>query len=177
MLTSNNSNSDPTDFTGGIDPQKQAAEKILGLLDFDPNKYVRDFLQCLQPYVPFPNLPGIVDSAERNTGALGDAIKLERAAYVQLALRGIDIAAEQAKDVIFRSEQLLSAPTPADLIASWAEVTKQSFQKTITQASEIRDDWTRRQHVVSNRLASRFIDFMREIKDQALSSRHGVAIT
>lgn len=165
------STSEPTGFLAGSDPQRSAADKIASLRWFDVNTYVRACLESLQPYVPVKHLPEIVDRTERNLGAATDAIKLEREACVQAALREIDTLAEHSKDAVNNGEKMLSATTPAELIATWADVTKDSFEKTTARTKALAADWQRRQNAISDVLANRCVDAILEFKDDALASK------
>ena len=139
------------------------------LKEFDPSKVVAEFSNALKQYkLPNVDLDSVVASQKKNVEALTSANRVAFEGLQAVARRQAEILQETMNEASKAVDALAKAGSPPEMAAKQAELTKNAFERALSNMRELAELVAKSNQDATNTVNSRIAASLDEIKDYAL---------
>lgn len=146
------------------------------LKEFDPSKVVAEFSNALKQYkLPNVDLDSVVASQKKNVEALTSANRVAFEGLQAVARRQAEILQETMNEASKAVDALAKAGSPPEMAAKQAELTKNAFERALSNMRELAELVAKSNQDATNTVNSRIAASLDEIKDYALKLKQPVA--
>ena len=146
------------------------------LKEFDPSKVVAEFSNALKQYkLPNVDLDSVVASQKKNMEALTSANRVAFEGLQAVARRQAEILQETMNEASKAVDALAKAGSPPEMAAKQAELTKNAFERALSNMRELAELVAKSNQDATNTVNSRIAASLDEIKDYALKLKQPVA--
>ena len=146
------------------------------LKEFDPSKVVAEFSNALKQYkLPNVDLDSVVASQKKNVEALTSANRVAFEGLQAVARRQAEILQETMNEASKAVDALAKAGSPPEMAAKQAELTKNAFERALSNMRELAELVAKSNQDATNTVNSRIAASLDEIKDYALKLRQPAA--
>ena len=146
------------------------------LKEFDPSKVVAEFSNALKQYkLPNVDLDSVVASQKKNVEALTSANRVAFEGLQAVARRQAEILQETMNEASKAVDALAKAGSPPEIAAKQAELTKNAFERALSNMRELAELVAKSNQDATNTVNSRIAASLDEIKDYALKLKQPVA--
>lgn len=146
------------------------------LKEFDPSKVVAEFSNALKQYkLPNVDLDSVVASQKKNVEALTSANRVAFEGLQAVARRQAEILQETMNEASKAVDALAKAGSPPEIAAKQAELTKNAFERALSNMRELAELVAKSNQDATNTVNSRIAASLDEIKDYALKLKQPAA--
>ena len=146
------------------------------LKEFDPSKVVTEFSNALKQYkLPNVDLDSVVASQKKNMEALTSANRVAFEGLQAVARRQAEILQETMNEASKAVDALAKAGSPPEIAAKQAELTKNAFERALSNMRELAELVAKSNQDATNTVNSRIAASLDEIKDYALKLKQPAA--
>jgi phasin family protein len=146
------------------------------LKEFDPSKVVAEFSNALKQYkLPNVDLDSVVASQKKNVEALTSANRVAFEGLQAVARRQAEILQETMNEASKAVDALAKAGSPPEMAAKQAELTKNAFERALSNMRELAELVAKSNQDATNTVNSRIAASLDEIKDYALKLKQPAA--
>ena len=146
------------------------------LKEFDPGKVVAEFSNALKQYkLPNVDLDSVVASQKKNVEALTSANRVAFEGLQAVARRQAEILQETMNEASKAVDALAKAGSPPEMAAKQAELTKNAFERALSNMRELAELVAKSNQDATNTVNSRIAASLDEIKDYALKLKQPAA--
>ena len=146
------------------------------LKEFDPSKVVAEFSNALKQYkLPNVDLDSVVASQKKNMEALTSANRVAFEGLQAVARRQAEILQETMNEASKAVDALAKAGSPPEMAAKQAELTKNAFERALSNMRELAELVAKSNQDATNTVNARISASLDEIKDYALRLKQPAA--
>ena len=146
------------------------------LKEFDPSKVVAEVSNALKQYkLPNVDLDSVVASQKKNVEALTSANRVAFEGLQAVARRQAEILQETMNEASKAVDALAKAGSPPEMAAKQAELTKNAFERALSNMRELAELVAKSNQDATNTVNSRIAASLDEIKDYALKLKQPAA--
>ena len=146
------------------------------LKEFDPSKVVAEFSNALKQYkLPNVDLDSVVASQKKNVEALTSANRVAFEGLQAVARRQAEILQETMNEASKAVDALAKAGSPPEIAAKQAELTKNAFERALSNMRELAELVAKSNQDATNTVNARIAASLDEIKDYALKLKQPAA--
>ena len=144
--------------------------------EFDPTKMVGELSNMLKQYkVPGVDVDSIVASQKKNLEALTSANRVAIEGMQAVVKRQAEILQETMNEASKAVDALSKAGSPPDIAAKQAELTKDAFERALSNMRELAEMVAKSNQEATNTINSRISASLDEMKEVALKMKQTAA--
>ena len=140
--------------------------------NFDPSKMTEEFTKAFSQFkMPGVDMSGIIASQQKNLEALTSANQTAIAGIQAVAARQAEIMQQTMTTAAAAAEDMVKSGSPQDAAAKQADLVKSTFEKALTDMTEIADMVTKSNSDAGAAINARISESLEEVKKMALSAK------
>ena len=139
---------------------------------FDPSKMTAEFTKAFSQFkLPGVDVNGIMASQQKNLEALTVANQAAIAGIQAVATRQAEIIQQTMTATASAAEDLVKSGTPQEAAAKQAELVKSTFEKALSDMTEIAELVAKSNSEAGAAINKRITESLEEVKKMALSAK------
>ena len=140
--------------------------------DFDPTKMTEQFTQMMKDYkLPGVDVDALVASQRKNVEALTSANRTVFEGLQAIAKRQAEILQETMNETTKAVDSLAKSSSPTEAAAKQAELTKEAFERALSNMREVAEMATKANDEVASTINGRISATLDEVRDMAMKMK------
>jgi len=139
---------------------------------FDPSKMTEEFTKAFSQFkLPGVDMNGIVAAQQKNLDALTAANQTAIAGFQAVATRQAEMMQQAVEASKAAAEDLMKSGTPQEAAVKQVELVKTTFEKTLTDVTEIAEMLAKSTNEANAAIKQRISDSLEEMKNLAANAK------
>jgi phasin family protein len=139
---------------------------------FDPSKMTEEFTKAFSQFkLPGVDMNGIVAAQQKNLDALTAANQTAIAGFQAVAARQAEMMQQAVEASKAAAEDLMKSGTPQEAAVKQVELVKTTFEKTLTDVTEIAEMLAKSTNEANAAIKQRISDSLEEMKTLAANAK------